>query len=182
MSVGELISLSMTGATLVLAYVVWKSSQRIARAQYQQTMQGTWNQFNLAAIDCEENIRAVRWLWSTDERERPPDVSKERTMYLAFLALNALTSAQLGKKAGVMDASYADKNEADLLPRLVVKDEIFYLTQHCGYHPEFEAACARLRGKLLPEESAAALPSGRALSAQKIEASVSQPTREAVRL
>ena len=149
----QAIQLLMAGVGLILSYVVWTSSKRIARAQYQQTMQETWNEYNLAVLDKEENLRIAKWFLSSWDSSRPADLDPERVKYLAFIALNAIQSAFLGKREGLMDSSYADSNIEQLLSRLVFKEEIFQLTQLSGYHPEFMSKCAALRIETLKKQA-----------------------------
>lgn len=140
--------LVIAGVGVILSYVVWKSSTRIARAQYQQTMQETWNDFNSEVLDKEENLRIAEWFSSWDG-VRPVNADPQRVTFLAFSALNAIHSAFLGKREGLMDSRYADQNIEQLLPPMVLKDEIFQLTQLRGYHPEFSSRCVSIRVEAL---------------------------------
>jgi hypothetical protein len=149
-SVGE--SLGATGAAvgLVISLVVWKSSIRIARAQYHQAMQQTWNEFNSEVLGSEENLEIAEWLFSSEELPRP-HFNLERCRFLTFMALNAIHSAFLGERAGVVDRGYADSNLEDLLSRMLLKDFLFDLTQGRGYHPAFREYCRAARNQLLSE-------------------------------
>jgi hypothetical protein len=150
-AVEQVIQLVLAGVGLLIADVVRRSSFRTARAQYHQSMQATWNAYNQQALATSGNLLIAEWLLSWN-KDPPPKSEPVRRKYLAFMAINAIIASYFGKMEGVMDSNYADPNIEQLLPPLVWKEEIFQLTQHCGYDRRFASHCAELRTYLEDSE------------------------------
>jgi hypothetical protein len=129
-----------------ISVVIWISSKRVARARYQRALQSSWNDFNLAALESEENLEAAEWLNNLDSDGDPPDLRRVR--FMTYLVLNAIQASYLGERAGVVDQVYTEQNVEHLLPPIVLRDELFQLTQSQGYHPAFSLECRLLRAKL----------------------------------
>jgi hypothetical protein len=140
------------GASVLVAFVVYRASKRYERGKFHQTIQQMWNTVNSQALDSPEDIKVAEWLFSGERQVG--DIDLGRAKYFAFMVLNPLHMAFLGKRDGVMDSEYADKNLGDLLPPIVAKDDIFPLTQGRGYHPAFSRLCARIRERELKKLAA----------------------------
>lgn len=135
---------------VLVSIAVWQASKRKTRVDYSLAIQNAWNQYNLAVLDCEENLKIADWL-STYNSEKLNESNPVRCKYIAYLKLNAINLAFLANKEGVGDRDYITQNINQLLPPMLLKDEVFQLTQNKGYSLSFAKKCRELREKPSPE-------------------------------
>lgn len=128
-------------SAFVLSVVVWKSSRRLAQAEYTRSLQDAWNTFNTTALASTENLRAAETLLGADS----PVPKDGRKLWMTFVLLNALQATFLGWRSGLVDESYAEKTLVDVLKPLLSDDSFFALIEERGYHPEFSKYCRTLR-------------------------------------
>lgn len=149
-----LVNLLVAIAAFVLSVVVWKSSNRLAKAEYTRSLQDAWNALNVAALASDENICAVETLYGPNS----PAPQDGRKVWMTFVLLNALQATFLGWKGKLVDEAYAEKTLKDLLHPLLLNDFFFPLTQNRGYHPQFSEYCYVQRDTEIQRVGSEAMP------------------------
>lgn len=123
----------------ILTVVIYRGQRKIAIGQFHQAHQNLWNVYNTEAIK-KDNIKMAQWLNSYDKKNILP-ADKQIAVNLAFMFINALQAGFVGKKLNLLNADYADNGLRQLLPPLLLKKDIYELTQYRGYFPEFAEGC-----------------------------------------
>lgn len=127
-------------ATLLLSWVLWRSSRSHARIEYARTVQESWNQLNSLFLTNPKIAAIADGVFGL-----PPPASDEARMkrYLAFFSLNILDATHLGQRAGLVDDAYHLEHMSDFLDSLLRDPEAIRLFPVGGFHSDFVAFCER---------------------------------------
>jgi hypothetical protein len=132
-------------AAFVLSWVLWHNSRRHARADYNRTIQESWNQLDSLVLQnpklpsIADDLFGVTGIASDEARLK---------RYLAFFALNILQATFLGQQVGLVEDAYHLEGALHVLDPMLRDPEITDLIKFGGYHPDFVAFCDERRGKL----------------------------------
>ena len=125
---------------------IYYATRKIARAQYFNTAQTGWNEFNKLALGSKENLVIIlRYMY-------PPefvgnDIELGRKAYLGFIYLNAANSYFVGLQNALIDAGHGEAQFSDLLGPFLLDEHFYKMSQGRGYHPEFRKACTDARDR-----------------------------------
>ena len=131
-------------AKIAIPIVIFFATKRVARAQYFNTAQTGWNEFNKLALGSKENQDVIlKYMHPPSFVDGNPELA--RKAYLGFVYLNAANSYFVGVKNGLIDADHSDAQFSDLLGPFLLDDDFYGMSQGRGYHPQFREACRRAR-------------------------------------
>jgi len=130
-------------ATLVLAWVVSRASDRMARIEYARAVREGWVSVDTVALQDDKTLMTMDRLFFPNVQR--PGVDEARKVWLAYLALNSHSSLYSGITHGLYPKEYDLRVLAGMLLPLLRDDTIFALTQNSGYEPGFAAFCRRTR-------------------------------------
>jgi hypothetical protein len=133
-------------ATVVLSLVLWRNSKRHARAEYNRTIQESWNQLNALVLENPKLSPIADSLFGVAADDASEEARLKR--YLAFFALNILQATFLGHQAGLVEQSYHLEGTFHVLNPMLRDPEIVELLKFGGYHPAFVAFCEKRRSDL----------------------------------
>jgi hypothetical protein len=136
----------IAGASLLIAWVIWRDSRREKKAEASRIIQDVWNVVNTMAITNDEILEEVDKMFAPAFASQSIEVKRKR--WIAFCVLNALQITYLEEVYDILDEEYASQSLKQLLPVLLQDDDIYYLTQNRGYHPRFSLYCKQIRSNL----------------------------------
>lgn len=126
-------------ATLLLSWVLWRSSKRHARLDYTRTIQESWNQLNLAILANPKLAAVADTVFGTPPEEMSEEAGLKR--YMAFFTLNVLEACYLGHQSGLASEAYGSKGICEVLDPLLRDPENAKLVTFGGYDADFVAFC-----------------------------------------
>jgi hypothetical protein len=139
-----------TLAKIAVPIAIYLATRKIARAQFTNTAQNGWNEFNKLVIANKENSDAVvKYMHPPAFVGNNPDLL--RKAYLGFIYLNAANTYFVGLQNGLIDADEKEAQFSHLLGPLLLDDDFFQMSQGRGYHPKFSQACQEARNRATAE-------------------------------
>lgn len=99
-AIGSAAQVLIAIAPIVLSWVVWKSANKLAQAEYTRSLQESWVAANTAILQNEKLLKLSDELFGYVSNDSNPDYHAKR--YLGFLYLNILEAEYLGLKAGLI--------------------------------------------------------------------------------
>lgn len=126
--------------TLLLSWVVWRSSQRHMKAEFSRSMHENWTTLNNAMLQseriariCDETIFKI----TPDNTQGDPDFHLRR--HVIFMHLNITEADYKGYKAGLISKDVLDEAIDDLL--MPGFENIIELLENSGFGKEFTEYC-----------------------------------------
>lgn len=139
----------MAFGTLLLSYVIWRGSNKIAKTEYTRSIQDSWITANVAVLESEELCKIAYELTNTKSYPQSLDENSfYRRRYLKFLYLNIIEAVIIGKSNGMIDDDYSSEISKDLLEILLRDPETIDQIDKGGFSSLFVKYC----NKLLPKK------------------------------
>jgi hypothetical protein len=135
-------------ATALIAWVVFRQTTLLKRAELQNDAINAFNTLNTTALVNDENLVTFDSLGRADIKE-PIDLRRKR--WCAFIWLEALQATYLGGHHGVLDANCVDRAIRQQLELILKDDLVYWLVVNRGFHPAFIACCSVIRAKVAPD-------------------------------
>ena len=142
-------------ATILLSVVIWRSSSKVARAEYTRSIQDSWINSNITVLQSE---RLCRIAFETINPNLKPDKDAldddfYTKRYMRFMYLNIIETVFIGREHNLISNDFSEEIGEDLLKNLLRNPATFKQVENGGFSSSFVKHCKILNDQILTENT-----------------------------